>query len=124
LGRFCTQEQDQQQDGGGNQSQTDDKKEFFPENKEHILEKLYQDIEPVITNNIHKEKKPNKVNFDEIEDTEEYIEENLSLEKKEKDVIIKALDKHKGRKRNAAKELGISERTLYRKLKEYNLEEQ
>ena len=104
--------------------ETDDKKEFFPENKEHILEKLYQDIEPVITNNIHKEKKPNKVNFDEIEDTEEYIEENLSLEKKEKDVIIKALDKHKGRKRNAAKELGISERTLYRKLKEYNLEEQ
>ncbi len=54
-----------------------------------------------------------------IEDTEEFIEESLSLEAKEKELIEKALDKHAGRRKNAAQELGISERTLYRKIKEY-----
>jgi transcriptional regulator with PAS, ATPase and Fis domain len=39
----------------------------------------------------------------------------------EKEMIRKALQKHKNRRRNAAKELGISERTLYRKIKEYDL---
>jgi transcriptional regulator with PAS, ATPase and Fis domain len=52
----------------------------------------------------------------------EIFEEELSLQKKEEDLIRKALDKHKGRRKNAAKELGISERTLYRKIKEYELE--
>ncbi len=52
----------------------------------------------------------------------EIFEEVLSLQKKEEDLIRKALDKHKGRRKNAARELGISERTLYRKIKEYNLE--
>ncbi len=50
------------------------------------------------------------------------IEENLTLEDLEKNMIIKALQKHNGRRKNAALELGISERTLYRKIKEYNLE--
>jgi transcriptional regulator with PAS, ATPase and Fis domain len=54
-----------------------------------------------------------------IEDTEEFIEESLSLEDKEKELIEKALEKHGGRRKNAAQELGISERTLYRKIKEY-----
>jgi transcriptional regulator with PAS, ATPase and Fis domain len=54
-----------------------------------------------------------------IEDTEEFIEESLSLEDKEKELIEKALEKHGGRRKNAALELGISERTLYRKIKEY-----
>ncbi len=57
-----------------------------------------------------------------IEDTEEYVEESLSLADKEKELIIKALDKHKGRRKLAAKDLGISERTLYRKIKEYDIE--
>ncbi len=52
----------------------------------------------------------------------EVLEESLSLEKREKDMIIKALGKHKGKRKFAAKELGISERTLYRKIKEYGLE--
>lgn len=56
-----------------------------------------------------------------IEDTEEYVEESLSLEKNEKDLIEKALEKYNGKRKNAAKELGISERTLYRKIKEYNI---
>ena len=58
--------------------------------------------------------------YDAIEEVEE-DEPTLSLGEQEKDLIRKALDKHNGRRKNAAKELGISERTLYRKIKEYNL---
>ena len=58
----------------------------------------------------------------EIQDTEEYIEENLSLDEVEKEMIKKALEKHKGRRKNAAQDLKISERTLYRKIKEYGLD--
>lgn len=55
-------------------------------------------------------------------DTEtEVVEESLSIEEKERELITKALEKHKGRRKNAAQELGISERTLYRKIKEYGL---
>ncbi|MBN2728757.1 MAG: sigma-54-dependent Fis family transcriptional regulator [Bacteroidales bacterium] len=54
-------------------------------------------------------------------DYHEEIEETLSLEKKEKEMIIRALEKHGGRRKNAAAELGISERTLYRKIKEYEI---
>ena len=57
-----------------------------------------------------------------IQDTEEYVEESLSLQDKEIELIRKALDKHKGKRKYAAQDLGISERTLYRKIKEYNLE--
>jgi transcriptional regulator with PAS, ATPase and Fis domain len=49
------------------------------------------------------------------------VEESLSLEDQEKELILKALDKHNGKRKYAAAELGISERTLYRKIKEYNL---
>lgn len=48
-------------------------------------------------------------------------EESLSLQHSEKDLIEKALKKHRNRRKYAAEELGISERTLYRKIKEYNL---
>ncbi|MBS1651980.1 MAG: sigma-54-dependent Fis family transcriptional regulator [Bacteroidetes bacterium] len=51
------------------------------------------------------------------------VEESLSLQDKEKDMIKKALLKYKGKRKNAAKELGISERTLYRKINEYHLED-
>ena len=59
---------------------------------------------------------------DDIQDTEVYVEETLSLDEVEKDMIKRALAKHNGRRKNAAKDLNISERTLYRKIKEYNLE--
>ena len=49
------------------------------------------------------------------------VEESLSLEDREKELIQKALDKHRGKRKYAAEELGISERTLYRKIKEFNL---
>jgi transcriptional regulator with PAS, ATPase and Fis domain len=51
----------------------------------------------------------------------EEVEESLSLEDREKELIQKALEKHRGKRKYAAGELGISERTLYRKIKEYNL---
>ncbi|MBC7536009.1 MAG: sigma-54-dependent Fis family transcriptional regulator [Ferruginibacter sp.] len=52
----------------------------------------------------------------------EEIEESLSIMDKEKELIIKALKKHRGKRRDASLDLGISERTLYRKLKEYDIE--
>ncbi len=51
------------------------------------------------------------------------VEESLSIAEKEKELIIKALKKHRGRRKDAARDLGISERTLYRKIKEYGIEE-
>ena len=53
----------------------------------------------------------------------EAIEESLSIMDKEKELIIKALKKHKGKRKDASSDLGISERTLYRKLKEYDIED-
>jgi transcriptional regulator with PAS, ATPase and Fis domain len=57
-----------------------------------------------------------------IQDTEEIIEESLSLSGKEEEMIRKALEKYNGKRKMAAAELGISERTLYRKIKEYGIE--
>ncbi len=56
-----------------------------------------------------------------IQDTEEFVEESLSIEEKEMELINKALERHSGKRKLAAEELGISERTLYRKIKEYNI---
>jgi DNA-binding NtrC family response regulator len=89
-----------------------------------VIHKLYQDAEPVIP----EEKVARKYDVirskpENIQDTQEIVEESLSLANKEMELIIKALEKHHGKRKNAANELGISERTLYRKLKEYNIEE-
>lgn len=63
--------------------------------------------------------------YQEVEDVE--VEESkpvsLSLQNNERELIVKALEKHKGRRNKAADELGISQRTLYRKIKQYNLED-
>jgi transcriptional regulator with PAS, ATPase and Fis domain len=65
----------------------------------------------------------NNVNgHDEIHQHEE-VEESLNIMDKEKELIVKALKKHKGKRKDAASDLGISERTLYRKLKEYDINE-
>lgn len=53
----------------------------------------------------------------------EEVEESLNIMDKEKELIIKALKKHRGKRKDAASDLGISERTLYRKLKEYDIDE-
>jgi DNA-binding NtrC family response regulator len=59
-----------------------------------------------------------------LQDAAEYVEEetNLALDAVEKEMIIKALERHKGKRKDAARDLNISERTLYRKIKEYDLE--
>ena len=57
--------------------------------------------------------------FDFIEEIKEI--ESLSIHDKELELIKKSLEKHKGKRKFAAKELGISERTLYRKIKQFNL---
>ncbi|MDF9831685.1 sigma-54 dependent transcriptional regulator [Parabacteroides sp. PF5-6] len=57
-----------------------------------------------------------------IQEAEDVVEETLSLEDVEKEMIRKALERHNGRRKNAAADLKISERTLYRKIKEYELE--
>lgn len=93
--------------------------DFPPENAQ-LIKKLFQDVgtpetaiqlgyntsTPMIQNQIP---------------VTESIEESLSLQEIEEDMIKKALTKHKGKRKNAAKELGISERTLYRKINEYGI---
>ena len=68
-----------------------------------------QAMQPVLMNN-------------DIHDHEE-VEESLNIMDKEKELIIKALKKHRSKRKDAAMDLGISERTLYRKLKEYDIDE-
>ncbi|WP_207426536.1 sigma-54-dependent Fis family transcriptional regulator [Pedobacter sp. SYSU D00535] len=90
-----------------------------------LINQLYHDVEllgaeeqaPTITIH-HPEKAKADFNFSHHE---EEVEESLSLIEKESDLIKKALKKHKGKRKLAAQELGISERTLYRKIKELNL---
>lgn len=67
----------------------------------------------------------NDEDYDDVEDIEieETKADSLSLQNNERELIVKALDKHKGRRNKAADELGISQRTLYRKIKQYNLED-
>lgn len=88
----------------------------------HLINRLYKDLQEF------KEpdqgiilRPPDKIISEPIQEPEE-IEESLSLEKKEIDFIKRALEKHDGKRKDAAVELGISERTLYRKIKEYKLE--
>lgn len=63
----------------------------------------------------------NNENYQEVTEVE-FDGESLSIEKKEKELIIKALRKNRNKRKYAAKDLGISERTLYRKIKYYNIE--
>ena len=88
----------------------------------HLIEKIYgqkeekeHNIEVLnITENTSEEK-----NYDFIETIEE--DESLSLQDKEIEMIRKSLEKNSNKRKLAAKELGISERTLYRKIKQYDL---
>ena len=97
------------------------------EDKQHLINKLYKDtpeIEDLSVDGSYKPQpaeRPKERDDDHIQDTEEIVEESLSLAEKEKDLIKKALRKHEGKRKYAAHDLGISERTLYRKIKEYNI---
>ena len=88
--------------------------DYTPVNHEH-----QQPQQQPISNVINHQQ---PVVFDDIHHHEE-VEESLNIMDKEKELIIKALKKHKGKRKDAASDLGISERTLYRKLKEYDIDE-
>ncbi|SEN24135.1 regulatory protein, Fis family [bacterium A37T11] len=94
------------------------------------INQLYREVEPVqapavpepqTTLTIHNPQKERSPDFQYTHEAEEVEEESLSLIDKESDLIKKALRKHKGKRKLAAQELGISERTLYRKIKDLNL---
>jgi transcriptional regulator with PAS, ATPase and Fis domain len=97
-----------------------------------VINRMYQEMHANANQSLHSTRilppanEPTTTSFPiENENTEyevhEEVEESLSLEDREKDLIQKALGKHRGKRKYAAAELGISERTLYRKIKEYNL---
>lgn len=92
------------------------------ENQEHM--QYYDPVQPAQpvmhpTLHIHSQT-PHYTHSESVVD--EYVEEALSLDDVEKRTILMALERNKGKRRNAAKELNISERTLYRKIKEYGIE--
>ncbi len=93
------------------------------EDNAQIIQKLYSDISPVVSTSAQSKSMDIKhASPEHIQDTEEVFEESLSLADNETEMIKKALEKHGGKRKYAANELGISERTLYRKINEYNLE--
>ncbi|MFC5283141.1 sigma-54 interaction domain-containing protein [Pedobacter alpinus] len=102
----------------------DDVSNYAAQNPQ-IINALYDDLEmPVNESKLTIQHPVNITRTDEnyqITHDAEEIEESLSLIDKEADMIKKALKKHKGKRKAASEELGISERTLYRKIKELNL---
>jgi len=88
----------------GGERRTSEMSEVMPDVMPYEIQRYDQGIDPE----------------DPIYDSE-IVEESLSIEEKEKELIKKALEKHRGKRKSAAQELGISERTLYRKIKEYGL---
>jgi transcriptional regulator with PAS, ATPase and Fis domain len=99
----------------------------FNEDNAQLISKLYQDVNQQNAQHISKVIQPVVHNpqpepyYPPVTEHEELEEESLSLEEREKELIIKALEKYRGRRKQAALELGISERTLYRKIKEYGI---
>ncbi len=97
------------------------------QSNQNAINQLYRDIEIPSDSNIPSDPhqlvihQPNNDKSYDMMDEAEEVEESLSLVDKESDLIKKALKKHKGKRKLAAQELGISERTLYRKIKELEL---
>ena len=102
----------------------------FKKNNEQLINKVYQNENYSSEKNIEIVNVENNKSIEENKDFEDkfdYIQEvkaieSLSIQEKELELIKKSLEKHAGKRKLAAEELGISERTLYRKIKYYNLE--
>jgi transcriptional regulator with PAS, ATPase and Fis domain len=97
----------------------------FQENNSRVIKNLFGDTKveeqiATVQGNTVVDFSP-RPDRNDIQDTEEILEESLSLSNNEMELIIKALEKHNHKRKTAAKELGISERTLYRKIKEYGI---
>lgn len=102
------------------------KSAYKPDLDEHIaftpLEEMgYKHVPQVQPRSVHHIAEGDFEELSHSDVVEEIKEESLSLADKEKELILKAIEKYSGRRRDAAQELGISERTLYRKIKDYNL---
>lgn len=99
---------------------------FSAINNDHanLFEGLQSEHRPEAPVVLIKPAAPSNESEEEVEDiTHETEDDSLSIEKKEKELIIRALQKNRNKRKYAARDLGISERTLYRKIKEYGLEE-
>lgn len=92
------------------------------EENEDLVKKLYHSVDRDDDKMVNQQSEIQQRDNRNIQDTEEVVDESLSLVDKEIELIRKALDKYHGKRKKAAKELGISERTLYRKIKEYDIE--
>ncbi len=95
------------------------------EENHKLFEKIYQEQHPSETGNVEVVQLPNTTTIDN-QNTYDFVEtieedESLSLQDKEIEMIKKSLEKNNNKRKLAAKELGISERTLYRKIKQYDL---
>ncbi len=97
-------------------AETHDNTYLSSESIDYIHEHTPIVAQPTIVNNV----RPIQPVVEEWHDAD--VEESLALDDVEKEMIRKALERHKGKRRNAAADLKISERTLYRKIKEYGLE--
>jgi len=95
----------------------------------HLFEEIHEETgavgkDHVVLNIPQGQALNNEEQVDDVHDiSHETEDESLSIEKKEKELIIRALHKNNNRRKYAARDLGISERTLYRKIKQYELEE-
>ena len=96
--------------------------EAFHKENARIINKLYDNGDDIESSEEFDNYPVSRIEHSDIQDTEEIIEESLSLEDKEKEMILKALDKHGNKRKYAAQDLGISERTLYRKIKQYEID--
>ena len=101
--------------------QHDDGRKFHESNPQ-LAKKLYHDIDNIkdYGGGIEIQTEYEPVADEPFQETE-VVEESLSIQKTEEELIKKALEKHKGKRKVAAQDLGISERTLYRKIKEYDI---
>ncbi len=110
------------QNVGSGRQLIEDNEELFNNIREEIPPvSLEKNDEPYL---LDIKTEPTKTGTTEIQDiSHETEEESLSIEKKEKELVIKALRKNNNKRKNAAQDLGISERTLYRKIKQYELDD-
>lgn len=95
--------------------------EELQENNPHLVKKLYHDVSSEPHQDTDLEIQTDFEPYQEASIQDAVEEESLSIADKEADLIKKALEKHQGKRKAAAKDLGISERTLYRKIKEYDI---
>ncbi|NOQ23951.1 MAG: sigma-54-dependent Fis family transcriptional regulator [Bacteroidales bacterium] len=91
-------------------------------NTDQFIQNINQSSSSLLNSSNVQQPPINQLSDPDIEDTEEFVEESLSLQDKEIELIRKALIKHNGKRKYAAQDLGISERTLYRKIKEYDID--